>query len=78
MKSQRVAIVIGAMLFGGVISSGLVVSCIDVGHEAETGCLADRTLPGCSSGGGSKGTSRTLSSVGNAGSDSGGAAGGTE
>lgn len=22
-------------------------ACIDVGHDAETGCLVDRTLPGC-------------------------------
>ncbi|HEX6277183.1 MAG TPA: hypothetical protein VFZ53_29280 [Polyangiaceae bacterium] len=63
-----------ALLFPFVVSSA--VACIEVGHEAETGCLVDQSAPGCraagrggstsggSSGGGTSGTSARGGSAG--------------
>jgi hypothetical protein len=48
-----------------------IVACIDVGHEAETGCLVDTSAPGCRAtagrgGSATGGTGRGGSSVGGA------------
>jgi hypothetical protein len=51
----------------------LFAACIDVGHDAEVGCLVDRTEPGCrASGGTSGGRTNTGGSTGAGKSGSGG------
>ncbi|MGC4093811.1 MAG: hypothetical protein QM756_39090 [Polyangiaceae bacterium] len=59
--------------------AALCVACIDVGHDAEVGCLADMTEPGCHASGGvtARGGAGGASSKGGAasgGAKSGGAA----
>jgi hypothetical protein len=39
---MRTGVVVSSVL-GAVVA----LACIDVGHEAEVGCLADMTEPGC-------------------------------
>ena len=54
----------------------LVVACIEVGHEAETGCFVDPSEPACRASGGGGGQAGTSSgSGGTAGTLSNGGAG---
>jgi len=63
----------------------LVSACIDVGHDAEVGCLVDMKEPGCHATGGTTGgrvstggRASTGGSAGRAGSSTGGTAGANE
>ncbi len=56
-----------------VIGCCVTVSCIDVGHDAELGCLADSSEPGCQSTGGFRATGGKSSGPSSGGNSEGGA-----
>lgn len=74
MKRVHKRVVVTKLLLLGFAVAIVASACVDVGHDAETGCLKDMTLPGCSPDGSAKGGAASKSSaVGDA-----GAAGGTQ
>lgn len=76
MTNHRARIARNWITCGMLVVSSAVVSCIDVGEEAETGCLADMKLPGCHATGGTQSSGATSSGAGESGV--GGAAGATQ